>query len=95
MNSFKQNTGYKPRLSIEITDEQQQRINKLFGTYGIKRAVISILLDDLLDLIELHGQVVIGIILEGAAKPHKILPTLRSEERRVGKECRSRWSPYH
>ena len=21
--------------------------------------------------------------------------TLRSEERRVGKECRSRWSPYH
>ena len=21
--------------------------------------------------------------------------TVRSEERRVGKECRSRWSPYH
>ena len=25
----------------------------------------------------------------------KGVPTLRSEERRVGKECRSRWSPYH
>ena len=24
-----------------------------------------------------------------------IVPTVRSEERRVGKECRSRWSPYH
>ena len=23
------------------------------------------------------------------------LPSRRSEERRVGKECRSRWSPYH
>src|SRR2546430_17239566 len=23
------------------------------------------------------------------------VPTSRSEERRVGKECRSRWSPYH
>src|SRR2546429_10009042 len=23
------------------------------------------------------------------------LPYARSEERRVGKECRSRWSPYH
>ena len=23
------------------------------------------------------------------------LGTVRSEERRVGKECRSRWSPYH
>ena len=25
----------------------------------------------------------------------KDLPPPRSEERRVGKECRSRWSPYH
>ena len=25
----------------------------------------------------------------------KIARELRSEERRVGKECRSRWSPYH
>ena len=24
-----------------------------------------------------------------------IARTMRSEERRVGKECRSRWSPYH
>ena len=23
------------------------------------------------------------------------VPKARSEERRVGKECRSRWSPYH
>ena len=25
----------------------------------------------------------------------ELLPAARSEERRVGKECRSRWSPYH
>ena len=25
----------------------------------------------------------------------KIAKKVRSEERRVGKECRSRWSPYH
>ena len=25
----------------------------------------------------------------------KVVDNLRSEERRVGKECRSRWSPYH
>ena len=24
-----------------------------------------------------------------------VVMTYRSEERRVGKECRSRWSPYH
>ena len=27
--------------------------------------------------------------------PGEVPATLRSEERRVGKECRSRWSPYH
>ena len=26
---------------------------------------------------------------------YKNIPHFRSEERRVGKECRSRWSPYH
>ena len=26
---------------------------------------------------------------------HDLMMRLRSEERRVGKECRSRWSPYH
>ena len=26
---------------------------------------------------------------------HYFYPLTRSEERRVGKECRSRWSPYH
>ena len=31
-------------------------------------------------------------LLQGERTPS---PTLRSEERRVGKECRSRWSPYH
>src|SRR5260370_20188864 len=26
---------------------------------------------------------------------HRLVERQRSEERRVGKECRSRWSPYH
>ena len=31
----------------------------------------------------------------GPEKPLKGVRVMRSEERRVGKECRSRWSPYH
>ena len=27
--------------------------------------------------------------------PNIVIRKTRSEERRVGKECRSRWSPYH
>src|SRR5260221_8677801 len=40
------------------------------------------------------------LVISGAHDPvsegtKTLIPMLRSEERRVGKECRSRWSPYH
>ena len=31
----------------------------------------------------------------GIQMPYSMQAEQRSEERRVGKECRSRWSPYH
>ena len=33
--------------------------------------------------------------LLGRLLDEKLIQETRSEERRVGKECRSRWSPYH
>ena len=43
-----------------------------------------------------------GILRELKRRRHYMKPSIkkrkksaRSEERRVGKECRSRWSPYH
>src|SRR5688572_33089482 len=35
-----------------------------------------------------------GAPTETLARIYRLFP-IRSEERRVGKECRSRWSPYH
>ena len=35
------------------------------------------------------------LLLHGSAHQRELLLEVRSEERRVGKECRSRWSPYH
>ena len=35
------------------------------------------------------------LYLQGAFGLSRLLLDDRSEERRVGKECRSRWSPYH
>ena len=32
---------------------------------------------------------------KASALTYSTLLAIRSEERRVGKECRSRWSPYH
>src|SRR5260221_13878650 len=47
---------------------------------------------------EQRGRVIYG--REGCAYCHtqqirSLAADVRSEERRVGKECRSRWSPYH
>ena len=37
----------------------------------------------------------VGLMVNTAKKSLFALKLTRSEERRVGKECRSRWSPYH
>ena len=37
----------------------------------------------------------VGFATRVAASDVPAVPLIRSEERRVGKECRSRWSPYH
>ena len=57
------------------------------------------------DLLDLVLNVLIALVVVAAVKAVGtvlvialiIVPaaTARSEERRVGKECRSRWSPYH
>src|SRR6516165_375052 len=39
-------------------------------------------------------EVPVRIHIDNRARPDR-RGELRSEERRVGKECRSRWSPYH
>src|SRR3712207_3274021 len=49
----------------------------------------------------IHGILVTGtnvntMIIPGyVSQAHTVFTRNRSEERRVGKECRSRWSPYH
>ena len=48
--------------------------------------------DLLLAYVDAKREVETRLLMERAWKDHK---KVRSEERRVGKECRSRWSPYH
>ena len=36
-----------------------------------------------------------AVLMKHVTTYQKTKPVYRSEERRVGKECRSRWSPYH
>ena len=43
----------------------------------------------------LRSDVISGVTVWGVMVPVAMGYAPRSEERRVGKECRSRWSPYH
>src|SRR5256886_16010607 len=57
---------------------------------------IAPLLGLLYIVVQLVGATLAGLLLR-AVFPQAVWQAaqLRSEERRVGKECRSRWSPYH
>ena len=50
---------------------------------------------DLVDEFVRTGTEVEAVERVGADLDHVVTAKVRSEERRVGKECRSRWSPYH
>ena len=47
------------------------------------------------DLPEAEQELIGGYHTEYSGMKLMLFLTARSEERRVGKECRSRWSPYH
>lgn len=73
---------YKPRFSFEISEEQKLRADTLISVYGIRKSIFSIILDDVLDMIETNGNMAIGIILDGAAKPREIIPSLAKVKKR-------------
>ena len=65
-----------------------EKIKELENTFSIfnEKEFIGMIQEIRIDKDNIHiGRFVLN--------PQKTL--LRSEERRVGKECRSRWSPYH
>ena len=69
--------------------------------HGLKATVINLMMSHMVAINRVQKLVksMIGItlseasLLKFALRLHQALT--RSEERRVGKECRSRWSPYH
>ena len=69
------------RLSKVSYDSVQQR-------YRIGRSGIALIMNRYKDS---------GLSLDDLRQMpvSKVVDLIRSEERRVGKECRSRWSPYH
>src|SRR3712207_8754649 len=73
------------------------------GVTGVQTCALPILLEDNLALaarvVAAGGEVDLRVYPESqhgfTHRDNAIARQARSEERRVGKECRSRWSPYH
>src|SRR3712207_8930479 len=71
---------------------------RYIGVTGVQTCALPIFLMDLTRLFEgQHRLVRPPEVVEVEPQQKRVwqLAGQRSEERRVGKECRSRWSPYH
>jgi hypothetical protein len=75
----------KPRFSFEMSESQRLRSVKYLGNYGIRRAIFSKILDDVLDMIEDHGGIAIGILMTDNVKPREIIPSIQEAEQAVNK----------
>ena len=64
---------------------------------GYDSAGIALVADGRIEVHKAAGKIGVLEKLLGTTLPagHTGIAHTRSEERRVGKECRSRWSPYH
>jgi len=65
------NPYYRPRLSIDISEDAMMRLNKLLGSWRIKNALYASITDDLINLLEKidpHQR----ILLISAIVEHKI-----------------------
>src|SRR5690242_21788213 len=67
------------QVALQITDQGRVGLSQRFGP----------------GLAEIQGKMVSLQGSDYVINVYRVAQITRSEERRVGKECRSRWSPYH
>ena len=78
------------------------QINNVLAFPGVFRGLLDAQADGVtLDMLAAAAKALAEVVTPDELGPNYIVPSVfhpevsRSEERRVGKECRSRWSPYH
>lgn len=54
----------KPRFIFEISEEQRLRAVRIFSEYGMRKSVMSRILDEVMDLIEQHGWIFAAILID-------------------------------
>src|SRR3712207_7706195 len=83
--------GVRAKVLLKVwLDEVRAILEKALDTLGQHPEILESLLKTL-------NELMVGRLGDALGALENVLEGLeeRSEERRVGKECRSRWSPYH
>ena len=87
------NMGYVPPKKLSISPKLKLHRK---GAKNIDPITYEVIRHSLWHVNEEHGATIQRLSGSPVAMYALDLnPSIRSEERRVGKECRSRWSPYH
>ena len=63
---------YRPRLSIELTEQQANELRNLVP-WGLKNSLFQIIVDDMIELIKKHGQIFVAALLDRKIKLNKIV----------------------
>ena len=86
-------------LSMQEVEEKRKKGEGEQEPESITKSKKQIIRENVLTLFNLLNFIIAGLLFAVGAYTNMIFIAIiilnRSEERRVGKECRSRWSPYH
>jgi len=66
------NPDFRPRLSIEVTEDQQRRLRECIP-WGLQRTLFSTIIDDIIDMVEKHGPMVLAAIIDRKIKADQYL----------------------
>ena len=71
---------FRPRLSVEVTEEQQRKLRECVP-WGLQRTLFSTIIDDIIEMVEKHGPMVLAAIIDRKIKADQYL--------KIGKEATS------
>ena len=77
----------KSRFIFEITEEQRQRALKIFYEYGMRKAVMSRVLDEVMNMIEKHGWLYAAVLIDETTtseEVRKMIPSMKKTEEMKG-----------
>ena len=76
--------SYQPRIAIDVTPLQLSKMQELLR-WGTRNALLSAIIDDVIEMLEEHGSLAVALILDKQIKPRECVRTLKEMEDAINK----------